>query len=62
MKIKETYTERFSKNFEIGKEEGLCALNDKSLNKITMEKRGMCTIDKEVYEFIQVTAYFKKDK
>ena len=60
MKINEIYSEKLSKNSEIDKKQGLSAINNKTLNKITMQKRGLCTIDGEDHEFMQVTVYFKK--
>lgn len=60
MKIEVTYSEKFPKNFEIEKQAGLKAINNETLNHITMQNRGVCLVDKEAYEFMQVTVYFKK--
>jgi len=56
-----TYEEKLPKNFEIEKVAGLTALNNETLDKITMQKRGMCLVDNIPCEFMQVTVYFKKD-
>jgi len=62
MKEEITYEEKFNKNFEIDKEAGLKAINNETLSIITMQKRGMCLVNEEVFEFMQVTVYFKKDE
>ena len=61
MKIKVTYNEKFRKNFEIEKQAGLKAISNEALKHITMQSRGVCLVDKEVCEFMQVTVYFKTE-
>ena len=37
------------------------AYNDETLQIVTIQKRGMCIIDDDVYEFMQTTAYWIKE-
>ena len=62
MKITKTYTEKYNKNHEIDIVGTKQALDNEALSKITIQERGLCTIDEKVYEYMQITAYWNKDE